>query len=165
MVLWGVDLWYEGGGPMKRIVFCLLMLSALVGCSNTQSEENYVYTEPCSICSDSVDRWIETAYGDNICARCFMENDWDVCASCGLAYDLNEFDCADGYCTGCAELKTWQCSVCEGQYALDHLADLGNGYYLCTGCAGSYLLEAAPEISSEIEAISPFVSRDDYFLS
>lgn len=142
---------------MKKLLAAVSAVVLLAGCSVKQEP---AYTERCKVCGDDVDRFIRTVYGDNICASCFWEEVWQMCRECGLAYDLDEFDCADGYCAGCAETETWYCSVCEMRYGLDHLVDLGNGYYLCSSCAAPCLLEAVPEIAGDVADMSPFVARE-----
>ena len=142
---------------MKRIaaVFILVVVF-LSGCA----EKEEIYTERCCVCGDDVEKFIRTVYGDYICASCLWKEEWQICSECGLVYNPEEFDCADGYCTGCTETETWFCSGCEGRCALNHLLDLGNGYYLCATCATPYLLEASPDLPGEVKVFSPYVPRE-----
>lgn len=142
---------------MKRLMICALLIALLVGCSN--EEDPNVYREPCSICHKEVESWISTVYGDKICASCFYQEGYSVCRGCNLAYSTSEFDCADGYCTDCAEENVWGCSLCEALYGLDHLVDLGDGYYICPKCAGNFLSDETEIIKKE----SPLISRLDRF--
>lgn len=147
---------------MKRSIL-IVFATILVLCGCTERESTDVYTERCSVCGDDVDRFIRTVYDDYVCASCFWKEDWQMCNGCGLAYDLNEFDCADGYCSGCSELETWPCSVCEERFALAHMLDVGDGYYLCAQCSGQFLFEANPQIGDEIKENSPLISRYEQF--
>ena len=150
----------EGGSAVKKLLIAVVIVALLAGCAG---EQGTVEKERCNVCGDDVDRFIRTVYEDYICASCFWKDGWQICRGCDLAYDLDEFDCADGYCTGCAETYAWSCSVCEERYGLDHLVDLGNGYYLCAACTAPRILDNAPEIAGDIAAISPFAQRgDDY---
>lgn len=151
---------------MKRLFGVAgLLLILLAGCSNEPSGQLELRT--CVNCFDEVDRWIDLAEDDSICARCFSENGYQVCSGCGFAYDPSDTDSTDGYCAECTEQKTWNCALCdEGRHALDDLADLGNGYYLCADCALE-CLELTEEIpwDDQLEMIpecSLFISRDEY---
>ena len=141
---------------MKRIVAAAVVLFLLTGCGKQET----VYTESCAVCRDDVDRFIRTVYEDYVCASCFWIERWQICNGCGLAYNPDEFNCADGYCSGCAEEETWYCSKCETRHALEHLLDLGNGFSLCPECAAPYLLESDPDIPQKIERSSPFVPKE-----
>ena len=147
---------------MKRqgLALALVVILVVILCGCAREDEPSTPTQFCSECGDEVDRWIKSSYGGFVCARCFGEENCSICRGCGLAYSQDEFDCCDGYCTGCAETEAWSCSVCEERFALDHLADLKNGYYLCAACACGYLIDADPGIGKEIESLSPFVPRE-----
>lgn len=144
-----------GGYKVKRLLSIIIAAAIFIpGCSE---QETVVYTERCGVCGDDVPRFIRTVYEDYICASCFWEEGWQMCRGCDLAYSLDEFDCADGFCSNCAENESWSCSVCEERYGFDHLVDLENGYYLCATCAGPYILESAPDVPSEVAEFSPFI--------
>lgn len=145
---------------MKRLLAVAAACLLMTGCG--QVEELPEFTEKCSICLEEVDSWLDTSGGDRICARCFSQENWQVCLSCGKAYDPSGFDDADGYCAECADTETWYCSLCEESFGLEHLADLKNGYYLCANCAGLLLREADPDVGGTVEAASPFWPRDQY---
>lgn len=139
---------------MKKILVLLLGLPLLFGCTAQREEP---YTELCMECGEYVQQLIQTDDA-GICASCFQQENWQVCRGCQVAYQPDLFS-ADGYCIGCSESLTWWCSVCEEGYGLDHLADLGNGYFLCAKCAGQYLLSADPSIAGYIQELSPYRSR------
>lgn len=150
---------------MKKVLLVSVMAVALFlsGCNDSTEKVN------CYECGDLVDRWIECGPDDAICARCFQENGYQICRGCGYAYNPKYTDSYDGYCAGCAELQTWTCSLCEERYALDRLADLGDGYYLCADCTLYYLeclekeyMEPGTGPIAWTKENSPIYSRDDY---
>lgn len=144
---------------MRKITLFLFFSVCLLLTGCNQKQTAYVYKETCEICHESVEQWIPTVYESKVCADCFYQNGWEICRGCGLAYDPSDFDCVDGYCTGCAEENTWGCSICESWLGLDHLVDIGDGYYLCPDCASGLILGKCDEIKKN----SQFVSRLEQF--
>lgn len=142
---------------MKKFLWVLAVLFLTAGCG--QKQDQYVQKESCEVCMEFVDRWIPTVYEGEICASCFCKSEYSVCRGCNLAYDISEFDCVDGYCTGCAEKNAWGCSICESLYGIDHLVDLGDGYYICPECAKQFLSDE----TNAVKKNSPFVSRMEIF--
>lgn len=148
----------EGVSCMKRkmsILTCILLVSAILcGCSGEAEMRT------CYRCGDQVDRWIEFGDSDVICAKCFADGGFQVCRKCWASYD-KYCDAYDGYCPDCSETQTWYCSVCEQRLDVDHLADFGNGYFLCGRCLLNSI-DVPDEMADDLAVFSGFISRNEY---
>lgn len=152
-----------GGVGMRKIIAFVLAALVLTGCERKE-------TVRCYNCGDQVDRWIST-WDESVCATCFAQYGYQICLDCGLAYDADDWDAADGYCANCADENTWNCSICEECFDVDDLAEIEPGYFLCAGCVYSTAKPFDNAFKStygdyispfDLSETSPFASRNDY---
>lgn len=119
----------KGCGFTKKHFIVLLMALIMCGCS--YGEE----TQSCDLCNKQapVATLVYTKNDDCVCAKCFQENNYSKCISCGEIYQPG-WDCYEGYCISCSETETWFCVVCEEYKKTDSLAQVADGYYMCADC-------------------------------
>lgn len=111
------------------IALYILVILLLVGCT-----EKAV----CLDCGDRIDRWIETADKEPICASCILKNGYMLCKRCSSAYKPDDAECYDGYCKECAKLMTKECEKCGKRLWIGHLYSAGFQKYYCASCAYYY---------------------------
>ena len=137
----------------KRLAaFTAAIALLLSGCGSSAEKVN------CYECGDLVDRWIDTANWEQVCASCFVEKEYRVCMKCGLVYKPGYADDADGYCGGCAETETWYCAYCEERMDINDMVEVDDGYFLCAECV---YREAKPFDNAFTETFSDYLSPFD----